>query len=167
MICKNRLFLQDINNYIFMLFRTKKEKIKEKKGEKKVKDETKSKSMKELYGGGEAEKKETEKGKDKETKKVKKDSIAYRILIKPLVTEKAANLSVENKYVFAVAKNANKIEVARAIEDVYGVKPVKVNIVKIKGKQVRYGRILGKRKDRKKAIVTLPVGKSINVYEGV
>jgi large subunit ribosomal protein L23 len=145
----------------------KREEVKKKEEKKEAKKETKPKSMKELYGGGEVGKKEVKKEKGKEAGEIKKDSAAYRILIKPLVTEKAANLSAENKYVFAVAPRANKIEVARAIKDVYGVKPVKVNIVKVRGKQVRYGRTLGKRKDWKKAIITLPAGESINVYEGV
>jgi large subunit ribosomal protein L23 len=91
----------------------------------------------------------------------------YRILLKPLITEKAANLGAENKYVFAVATGANKIEIAQAVTEVYGIKPVSVNIVKVKGKKVRYGRIQGERRNWKKAIVMLPAGKSINIYEGV
>ncbi|MCU0679217.1 MAG: 50S ribosomal protein L23 [Planctomycetes bacterium] len=94
-------------------------------------------------------------------------SQAYRILIKPLVTEKAANLGAENKYVFAVAPSANKIEITKAVTQVYGIKPISVNIVRVKGKKVRYGRIRGERKDWKKAIIMLPAGKSINIYEGV
>ena len=130
---------------------------------KSVKKEEKPKSMKELYGDS-TSKKAAKSDKNKPTSQYGE---AYRVLIKPLVTEKAANLSAENKYVFAVTDKANKIEIARAVRGVYGVEPVKVNIVRVKGKQVRYGRILGKRKDWKKAIVTLPAGKSINVYEGV
>ncbi|MDD5071997.1 MAG: 50S ribosomal protein L23 [Patescibacteria group bacterium] len=89
------------------------------------------------------------------------------MLLKPLVTEKATNLGVLNKYVFAVSSKANKIEIAKAVEEVYGIKPVKVNIIKGKGKTIRSGRIFGKRKDWKKAVVALPEGKTIKIYEGV
>ncbi|MCF7820677.1 MAG: 50S ribosomal protein L23 [Candidatus Pacebacteria bacterium] len=92
---------------------------------------------------------------------------AYKVLIKPLVTEKAANLSATNQYVFMVAKEANKIEVAKAVYEVYKIKPLGVNIVNNKGKRVRRGRQVGKRKDWKKAIVSLPAGKTLNIYEGV
>lgn len=122
------------------------------------------KSMKDLYGEGETTAK-TVAGKKTETKK--KTGNAYRVLAKPLVTEKVTNLGVENKYVFAVNKNANKIEVAKAIFQVYGIKPVKINIINMMGKNTRYGRTQGKRKDWKKAVVTLPEGQTIKVYEGV
>jgi len=87
--------------------------------------------------------------------------------LKPLVTEKATNLGVLNKYVFAVSPKANKIEIAEAIEAVYGVKPVSVNVMRAEGKTIRSGRTFGKRKDWKKAIVALPQGKTIKIYEGV
>ncbi|MBI4779241.1 50S ribosomal protein L23 [Candidatus Falkowbacteria bacterium] len=71
---------------------------------------------------------------------------AYKTIMKPLVTEKVSGLSVLNKYVFAVAKNANKIEVAKAIKEIYGIKPVGVNVIRMSGKKARYGRISGRRK---------------------
>ncbi|OGF19180.1 50S ribosomal protein L23 [Candidatus Falkowbacteria bacterium RIFCSPLOWO2_12_FULL_45_10] len=89
------------------------------------------------------------------------------MLVKPLVTEKAAKIGTQNKYAFVVAIAANKIMIARSIEQVYGVKPVKVNIIRLKGKIVSSRRLRGKRKDWKKAIITLPAGKNINIYEGV
>ncbi len=117
------------------------------------------KSMKELYDDG---------GKSKsDKKKEKKYGNAYSILFRPLVTEKVSNLSAENKYVFEVTISANKIEIAKAIEEVYGIKPVKVNIIRVSGKKTRYGRIAGRKKDWKKAVVSLPAGKTIKVYEGV
>ncbi|RLC38333.1 50S ribosomal protein L23 [Candidatus Falkowbacteria bacterium] len=127
--------------------------------------------MKELYGGGQAETgaKKDDKKSDK-TPKGKPERIfgdAYRVIIRPLVTEKAANLGSENKYVFAVNIKANKIEIAKAINEIYGIKPVGINIISIKGKKVRYGRTIGQRKNWKKAIVTLAAGKTIKVYEGV
>jgi len=92
---------------------------------------------------------------------------AHRVLVKPLVTEKAANFGALNKYVFVVTANSNKVEVAKAVTAVYGVKPVSINIVCVKGKVVTRGRIKGKRSDVKKAIVTLKKGDSIKIYEGV
>jgi len=92
---------------------------------------------------------------------------AYRILARPLITEKATKSGDLNKYFFAVGESANKIEIAKAVSAVYGIKPVSVNIVSMLGKRKRSGRIIGKRKDWKKAIVTLPKGQTINLYEGV
>ena len=122
------------------------------------------KSMKDLYAGGA----EGVKAKSA-TVSVKKSAHgnAYKIIMKPLVTEKVSGLGAMNKYVFAVAKDTNKIEVAKAIKEIYGLKPIGVNIIRIEGKKARYGRISGKRKDWKNAIVTLPAGQTIKVYEGV
>jgi len=108
-------------------------------------------------------------GSDKSVKKVAGGDTkrAYRILIKPMVTEKGTYLASEKKYIFEVDAKANKIEVKKAIEAVYNVTAVKVNIVNLSGKKVRYGKVRGKTKDRKKAIVTLKEGQTINVYEGV
>jgi len=109
------------------------------------------------------------KRKMKEVKKEKGVAMKrdYRVLVKPLITEKASHLGTENKYVFAVAKNSNKIDIAKAIEEAYGIKPIKVNIINMEGKVKSRGRITGKRKDWKKAIVALPEGKTIQVYEGI
>jgi len=122
-------------------------------------------SMKDLYGG------EGEKAAAAPSRSVKlatrQYADSYRVLVKPLVTEKAAKIGTQNKYAFVVAIAANKIMIARSIEQVYGVKPVKVNIIRLKGKIVSSRRLRGKRKDWKKAIITLPAGKNINIYEGV
>lgn len=127
---------------------------------------SKGKSMKELYGeSGQVARVATKDG--KKVKKQRKYGHAYKTLIKPMVTEKAANLGAFNKYVFEVAPKVNKIEIAKAINEVYGIKPIDVNIIKMRGKKVNYGRYQGKRRDWKKAIVTLPAGKTINIYEGV
>lgn len=117
------------------------------------------KSMKDLYGQAEAA--------AQDGGKKPAYGQAYKIIIKPLVTEKVSGLGALNKYVFAVAKNANKIEVAKAIEEIYGFKPVGVNVIRMSGKKARYGRISGRRKDWKKAIVTLAPGQTIKIYEGV
>jgi len=104
---------------------------------------------------------------NKEVKAKNQFSRAYRILIKPMVTEKASIIASANKYIFQVSRDANKIEISKAINDVYGIKPVSVNIVTMGGKKTRYGRITGKRKNWKKAVITLPEGSSIKLYEGV
>lgn len=155
------------------LFNKKKTEDEKKTADKKKSDkvspakkETKKETMKDLYNN---DTKKTTKTAEKKSGsgKMVKSSNAYRILVKPVVSEKASNLGVENKYVFEVATSANKIEIAKAIEIVYGIKPVNVNIINKKGKKVRHGRNFGKKKDWKKAIIELPEGKTINIYEGV
>lgn len=132
---------------------------------KPAKKAAKKDSMKDLYVGGKVEKKPV--AAKKGDKPVKSEGIAYKVLVKPLITEKAADLGSQDKYVFEVGVSSNKIEVAKAVNEVYGVKPVSVNIVNMKGKTKRQGRHMGKRRDWKKAIITLPKGKTINIYEGV
>lgn len=106
-------------------------------------------------------------GAPKAAVKAVKYADAYRILVKPLITEKATDLGAQNKYIFAVAPSANKISIAKAIQAVYGVKPTRVNLINIPGKRVARGRISGQRSDRRKAIITLAKGDVIKVYEGV
>lgn len=102
-----------------------------------------------------------------EKKSGKVGSMAYRILVRPVVTEKATHLADTGQYVFMVEMKANKLEVAKAIREVYGVTPISVNIVRMQGKLVSRGKVSGKRKDYKKAIVTLKKGQTISIYEGV
>lgn len=146
---------------------------------KKVKEEKKEskKSMKDLYEGNISEekiKKEEKKVKiekkdsnatDDKLAKNKKQFSAYKILIRPLVTEKINDYKEQGKYAFEVGIKTNKVEIAKAIEQVYSVKPASVNIINVIGKKVRRGRVTGKRKDWKKAIITIPKGKSIEVYK--
>ncbi len=102
-------------------------------------------------------------------KKAKKENsdLAFKILIKPLITEKATTLVSLNKYAFKVVKNANKIEIKKAIKALYGVDPIAVNIINERGKRVTSGRIRGKKSNWKKAVITLKKGDKIEVYEGV
>ncbi|HEX7404247.1 MAG TPA: 50S ribosomal protein L23 [Usitatibacter sp.] len=90
---------------------------------------------------------------------------AHAVLVAPIFTEKSGALQAQNKYAFIVARHAGKVEIARAIRDLYGVKPVAVHVLVLKGKQVRFGRYSGKEKDVKKAIVTLKKGDAIAVME--
>lgn len=129
---------------------------------KKVEDKS---AMKDLYREGQAGKKPSVSGKTAESRAP--SGFYGHVLFKPLVTEKATNLGALNKYAFAVSERANKIEIAKAVRSVYGIKPVSVRLVSMKGKKVRHGRIIGRRKNWKKAIITLPAGQSINIYEGV
>ena len=92
---------------------------------------------------------------------------ARDIVIKPVVTEKSIGLMENNKYVFKVALSANKIEIKKAIEEIFKVKVVDVNTVRVKGKEKRMGRSVGRTSDYKKAIVQLAEGDSIEIFEGL
>ena len=147
-------------------------KDKDKKADKKLdnvkieKDASKKNSEKESSDKKMDSKVKLEKKGDKSSKGEKiKQTSAYKILIRPLITEKINLLKEQNKYAFEVSWSANKIEVGKAINEVYDVKPISVNILNKIGKKVRRGRVTGKRKDWKKAIVTLPKGKSLNIYK--
>lgn len=124
-------------------------------------DDKADKSMKDLYSAP------TVKADKGSKKAINIHTRAYRTLVKPLVTEKGTLLTEMGKYLFVVENKANKIEVSKAIQDLYGVKPTKVNIILMEGKLKARGKVIGKRKDWKKAIVTLPKGKTLDLYEGV
>ncbi|TSC55501.1 MAG: large subunit ribosomal protein L23 [Parcubacteria group bacterium Gr01-1014_18] len=81
--------------------------------------------------------------------------MAYRVFVKPLKTEKSLSQSKIHKYIFRVEKSANKIMVKQSIFDLYGVRPVSVNMISVEGKRVGQGHKAGQRKSWKKAIVTL------------
>ena len=92
----------------------------------------------------------------------------YDIIKRPLVTEKSTlHREVYNKITFEVDPNANRVEIQKVIEHIFKVKVDTVRTVNVKGKIKRRGRILGKLKDRKKAIVTLMPGERIDFFEGV
>lgn len=104
----------------------------------------------------------------KEKKIVRKEmGKSLGVLVKPLITEKVSYLSSYGQYVFEVSPKTNKIEIAKAVERAYGVKPVSVNIIRVRGKKVRYGKTSGMTKNWKKAIVTLKSGDKIEIHEGV
>ena len=90
---------------------------------------------------------------------------ARDIIIRPLITEKSTTLMAEGKYVFEVAKSANKIEIAKAISQIFKVKVASVNTINVEGKVKRMGRAVGKRSDYKKAIVKLAAGETIEFFE--
>jgi large subunit ribosomal protein L23 len=92
----------------------------------------------------------------------------YDIIKKPIITEKSMDDIQERKYTFEVDIRANKTEIKKAIETIFGVKVEKVNTIKVIGKYKRMGMHVGKRPDRKKAIVKLtPDSKGIEFFEGM
>ena len=92
----------------------------------------------------------------------------YSIILKPVITEKS-NIAKEasNQYEFEVRKDANKIEIRRAVEKIFKVNVIEVKTINVMGKVRRVGRKAGKRPDWKKAIVRVKEGQSIQVFEGV
>ncbi len=89
------------------------------------------------------------------------------IVERPLITEKNHLLQdEENKYVFEVARNANKLEIKQAIEDIFDVRVESVRTMRMQGKIKRLGRFEGRRPNWKKAIVKLTEGDVIDLYTG-
>lgn len=93
---------------------------------------------------------------------------AYSIIKSPMDTEKT-NLQKENmnQVTFEVDPAANRVEIKKAVESIFDVRVKKVRTLHVKGKIKRRGRIVGRRRDRKKAIVTLMPGHRIKFFEGV
>ncbi|MBL0702152.1 MAG: 50S ribosomal protein L23 [Desulfosarcina sp.] len=94
--------------------------------------------------------------------------IKYRIIKRPLVTEKTVLLKEEsNQFSFEVDRAANRIEIRKAVEQIFKVKVASVQTIQVKGKTKQKGKIIGKRRDWKKAIVRLLPGERIEFFEGV
>lgn len=93
---------------------------------------------------------------------------AQDIIIRPIVTEKTMDGVQNKKYTFEVAKNATKIDIARAVEELFGVKVSKVNTLHVRGHLRRQGRNEGYTSSWKKAVVTLTEGsKSIEFFDSM
>ena len=94
---------------------------------------------------------------------------SYDIIIRPIITERSMTSVAEKKYVFEVAPNAGKIEIKKAIEEIFGVKVAKVNTMNVPGKAKRMGAARpGRTKDWKKAIIQLTEdSKTIELFEGM
>jgi large subunit ribosomal protein L23 len=88
------------------------------------------------------------------------------VLIAPVVSEKSYGLLDDNKYTFVVHPDANKTEIKIAVEKIFGVKVTAVNTLNRKGKTRRTRSGLGKRKDTKRAIVSVAAGQSIDIFAG-
>ena len=94
--------------------------------------------------------------------------IPHQIIIKPLDTEKTRmQKEVSNQISFEVARCANRIEIRKAVEQLFKVRVMSVCTMQMKGKKKRRGRVVGKRKDWKKAIVRLMPGERVEFFEGV
>lgn len=92
----------------------------------------------------------------------------YQTIIKPIITEETMDLADEKKYVFQVAKEANKTEVRQAVEKIFSVNVAKVNILNVSGKTKRMGRYVGKTASYKKAVVSLTAdSKEIEIFQGL
>ena len=90
---------------------------------------------------------------------------AYQILKRPLLTEKgSADLERRNAYTFEVPLGANKVEIRKAVETLYGVKVLAVQTIRRRGKVRRRGRVVGRASDWKKAIVRLKAGEKLEIY---
>lgn len=89
---------------------------------------------------------------------------AEDIIIKPVITEKSNDGLQAGKYTFKVNKKATKVEIAQAVEKLFGVKVVNVNTVTVKGKEKRVGVHVGKTSDWKKAIVTIDTNPTEKTY---
>ena len=92
----------------------------------------------------------------------------YRIISKPLMTEKGYALKEKyNQVIFKVEKAANKVQIRKAVEEIFKVKVKDVNVMNMAGKKKRLGRSIGRRSSWKKAIVTLMPGENIEIIEGI
>ncbi len=96
-----------------------------------------------------------------------KSDFASRILLRTIVSEKSTDQEANKKYTFLVSPRATKVDVKRAVKQVYGILPLKVNMIVGEGKAQRFGRMEGKRNNSKKAIVTVAKDKVLAIHEGV
>ncbi|WP_055585138.1 MULTISPECIES: 50S ribosomal protein L23 [Peterkaempfera] len=88
------------------------------------------------------------------------------VLVKPVISEKSYSLLDENKYTFIVAPGSNKTQIKQAVEAVFSVKVTAVNTINRQGKRKRTKTGFGKRKDTKRAVVTLAEGSRIDIFGG-
>ena len=94
--------------------------------------------------------------------------LAQDIILRPIITENSMDGIADRKYTFEVAKDANKIEIAKAVEELFEVKVAKVNTINVDGKLRRYGRFEGFTASKKKAIITLTEdSKTIEFFDGM
>jgi large subunit ribosomal protein L23 len=94
--------------------------------------------------------------------------IQHDIIKRPIITEKTSiQKETHNQLTFEVDRKANSVEIKKAIEGIFNVNVAKIRTMQVKGKTKQRGRIVGKRRDWKKAIVTLMPGERIDFFEGV
>jgi large subunit ribosomal protein L23 len=90
-----------------------------------------------------------------------------RVLKQPVISEKSFASADSGKYVFQVNPDATKTEIKKAVEMAFKVHVISVNTVIVKGKVKRFGKIFGRRKDYKKAVVTVKSGETIEDFKGI
>jgi large subunit ribosomal protein L23 len=126
------------------------------------KEEKNSKTVKETAKNKVAKKDSKDKKKKKVSEElIKKADLVNKVIINPVVSEDAMQKTAEGKYVFKVDPNSNKNQVAEAVEALYGVDVLKVNVMKYKQKNHRFRMTKGKKSGFKKAIVTIKSGQEI------
>ncbi len=87
------------------------------------------------------------------------------VILAPVVSEKSYELLDEGRYTFLVRPDANKTEIKQAVQEIFNVRVVSVNTMNRKGKRKRFGVTQGRRKDTKRAIVTLAEGEEIDIFD--
>jgi large subunit ribosomal protein L23 len=96
------------------------------------------------------------------------EKTAQDIIVRPIITERSMAGIPNKKYTFRVAMDANKVQIAQAVETLFGVKVAKVNTLHVRGRAKRVGKFSGYAPNWKKAIVSLkPDSKSIEFFEGM
>ena len=98
-----------------------------------------------------------------EEKKKSVNMIAWQVLDRPYISEKATDLEKGNKYIFVAFKDSNKNQVKQAVEELYGVDVLSVNMLNVNRKKKRLGRFEGWKKGFKKAIVEIKEGQKIDI----
>ena len=94
------------------------------------------------------------------------NAAAHDIIVRPIITERTSALMELGQYTFEVLPKANKIEIRKAVEEVFNVKVVRVNTIQVRSKPKRMGAFIGRSRSWKKAIVTLAAGEKIAFFEG-
>ena len=148
----------------FKIFKRKKEEEKEEKQEVKKKESSPVAAEEKPAVEEKKITKEEKKPAKKEGRETYKgERIAWRVIKEPHITEKSAILAEQNQYVFKVYPDANKIDIKRAIKEIYGVDVEEVRIIKIPPKKRRRGQIEGIKPGYKKAIVKVKKGQKIEI----
>ncbi|MBP6890940.1 50S ribosomal protein L23 [Candidatus Parcubacteria bacterium] len=131
----------------------------------KNKEEKETKKKKAVAKEVKEENKEKETGASKEKLSDISNGQSLVLIKKPYITEKATFLSESGKYVFIVPDNANKIEIKKAIQDIYKVKVEKLNKIKVKPKEIGFGKNKGFTKRFVKIVVTVKKGQKIDILK--
>jgi large subunit ribosomal protein L23 len=91
----------------------------------------------------------------------------HDLILAPVLSEKAMSQIEDSRYVFFIKPGTNRVQIRKAVETVFKVDVVKINLIKVRGKERRRGMIAGRTADRLKAVVTLKPGQRIEQLEGL